>query len=629
MQAVILAGGKGTRLSQDAEAPPKPLVKICGVPLLDHILGWLAPQGVDDVVLLTAYRAAYVEEVMGHGERHGVRIRYSVETSPLGTAGAVKAAEHLLKDRFLVVYGDVLADVDIGLFWQAHLAGEGLATLLVHPNDHPMDSDRVVTNRHGVIERMVRKEDHAGPEAGALCNAALYVLEKRLLAEIPADGKPRDFARDVFPALVSSGKRLLAYRSAEYLKDMGTLTRLQKVEGDLRSGVPASMRRSTPRPAVLMDRDGVLIQEEPFLTRKDKLVVMPGVVEAITRLNKARVLSVCCTNQPVVARGDITEDGLHELHRYMEGKLGEGGAWLDDIFTCPHHPDRGYPQERVELKVPCNCRKPQPGLIFQAEAALGVDRRASIFVGDRTTDMLAARAAGVLPVGVMTGVACKDGKHPLAPEIPLLQDLAQAVGLMLDTAPSWDPFLEEARSARVVLIGGGSRSGKTVAANALRLRLQTLGIPVLHVSLDRYIQPASTRKVDSTLRERIRFEDTREAVARLATCEPVLMPGYNPVTRERAASAVVQWSGKGVLVVDGLLAHALDVPGALKVVMRADAEALRERRRAFYVWKGLAPSEIDAAVDGRAEEHDTVASTLGLATLHLALDGQLRIQGVA
>src|SRR5690606_1614597 len=125
--------------------------------------------------------------------------------------------------RFLVAYGDVLADVDVRALWQEHLRGKGLATLLVHPNDHPMDSDRVVVNRHGVVERMVRKEDQAGPDAGALCNAALYVMEKRLLEHIPDDGKPRDFARDVFPALVTGGGRIMAYRSAEYLKDMGTL----------------------------------------------------------------------------------------------------------------------------------------------------------------------------------------------------------------------------------------------------------------------------------------------------------------------------------------------------------------------------------------------------------------------
>src|SRR5581483_2106520 len=189
--------------------------------------------------------------------------------------------------------------------------------------------------------------------------------------------------------------------------------------------------------------------DRPFIARADDLRVLPGVAPALARLNRAGVLAVCCTNQPVVARGALDEDGLHQL---LEGTLGAEGAWLDGIFTCVHHPDRGFAGERAELKIACACRKPLPGLIHQAQVALGVDPRTSIFAGDRTSDLRAARAAGMIGVGVLTGAACRDGKFPLAPETPLVPSLAEAAALLLDTAPSWRPWLDRARAARAVVI---------------------------------------------------------------------------------------------------------------------------------------------------------------------------------
>ncbi len=626
MQAVILAGGRGTRLDPKGEAPPKPLMPLMGQPLLEHLISWLAHQGVKDMVLCTGYRAHMVEEAIGNGDRWGVTIRYSAETQPLGTAGAVRAAAVMLKSRFFVVYGDVLADVDLSGMAQRHVSTGAVATLAVHPNDHPLDSDRVVTNRHGVITRMVRKEDKVGPEAGGLCNAALYLCEKSVLDAVPLEGTP-DFARDVFPAAIKNGARLVAYRTAEYLKDMGTPARLAKVEEDLRAGIPWGMRRSASRPAVLLDRDGVLLEEVAFLSNPDELKLLPGVAGAIAQVNKARWLAAAVTNQPVVARGTIDEDGLHTLHTLMEGKLGEGGAWLDDIFTCPHHTDKGFPGERADLKIHCTCRKPLPGLVFQAEAALGVDRRASIFVGDRSTDLLAAHRAGVLGVGVLTGMACKDGKHPIAPETPLVPTLQHAVNLALRTGPSWEPWLADIQKAGVVLLGGPSRAGKTIAASALKLRLQARGVPVLHLSLDRFVQPASQRSASSTLRQRLCFDDAARAVAALLSGQAVRLPGYDPQTREAGQSQMMLWpSNGGVLILEGLLATELDVVGAFKVALTAQQDVLRERRVAFYRWKGLAEKDLDAAVDGRAEEHETVAAAAARATLKLRLDGDLRLE---
>jgi histidinol-phosphate phosphatase family protein len=612
VQAIVLAGGQGTRLGASPDAPPKVLLPLAGAPALDHVLAWLAREGVVDVVLCLGHRAAEIQKEVGDGARFGLRVRTAVESSPLGTAGAVKSAESLLDPRFFVVYGDVVCDVDLARMTQRHVASGALATLAVHPSDHAFDSDRVVTDASGRILRLVRKEERVGADAGALVSAALYVVERALLAHVPSDGRARDFARDVFPGLLAENANrslLVAHRTTEYIKDMGTPERRDRVDRDLREGRPARMRLGADRPAVFVDRDGVLISDAPFITRPSQVDVLPAVASALRAVNEAGMLAVCCTNQPVVARGDLSLPGLHELHTLLEGKLGQEGAWLDAFYVCPHHPDRGFDGERPELKIACDCRKPLPGLLLRAAAELGVDRRASVFVGDRTIDLRAARAAGVLGIGVLTGTALRDGVFPIAPETPIVPTFAEAVSFVLGTVPSWRAHLEEAKRAGVVLIGGVSRSGKTTAASALALALRAEGTPALHVSLDRFIEPASSRRAPSPLAERTGSRAARAYFEKLSRHEATLIPSYDPLRRETAPGEMVTWAD-GVLVVEGLFAGALDAPGALHVEMVAEKTSLGDRRRAFYAWKGLAPADIEAVLAERDTE-DVELAALG------------------
>ena len=608
MQAIVLAGGKGTRLATSGDANPKVLAPLAGIATIEHVLAWLGREGVTEVLLCLAHRAEEIRRAVDE-VRAGLRVRVFVEGAPLGTAGAVKSRESELAETFFVVYGDVVADMDLARMLQRHSACGALATLAVHPNDHPYDSDRVVTDASGRVRRLVRKEERVGPEAGALANAALYVMSRALLDHIPADGAPRDFARDVFPELALRGLPLFAYRTTEYIKDMGTPDRKARVERDLLHGLPSRMRLSSNRPALLTDRDGVLIADREHITRQEEILVLPGVATALRALNESLALAVCCTNQPVVARGGLTFEELHDLHTILEGELGREGGWIDAFYACPHHPERGFSGERSELKVACDCRKPLPGMLLRAVADLGIDRRASVFVGDRTIDLRAARAAGVLGVGVLTGTALRDGKFPIAPETPIVPTFADAVAFFLETVPSWKAGLEEPRRAEVVLIGGASRSGKTLAASALALALSAEGTPVLHVSLDRFIEPLAGRRPAASLEARTGMAAARAAVARLVRREPTYLPSYDPRRRTSAPGEIVTWA-RGVLILEGILATTLDVPGALRIEIDAPVRALEQRRRAFYAWKGLAPTEIQATLDERADEDREVTAAM-------------------
>ncbi|MBC7977797.1 MAG: nucleotidyltransferase family protein, partial [Myxococcales bacterium] len=243
MQAVVLAGGRGQRLARAGAAQPKPLTPLCGLPVVDHVLAWLAIEGVTDVVVCLGYRAPEIAAVIGDGARFGLHATCVTESEPLGTAGAVHAIRAQLAERFFVIYADVVADVDLRQMAQAHAASGAIATLAVHPNDHAFDSDRVVADAQALIERIVRPGE-AGAEAGGLCSAALYLLERRAIEQLtyPEPSALVDFARDLFPALCAAGERLMAYRTTEYIKDMGTPARRAQVEADLAAGVPHALR---------------------------------------------------------------------------------------------------------------------------------------------------------------------------------------------------------------------------------------------------------------------------------------------------------------------------------------------------------------------------------------------------
>lgn len=613
MQAIVLAGGKGTRLGSNL---PKPLVPVAGVPALLGTLSWLAQHGTERVVVCTGFGAEDIERSIASWGALGLDIAISVEPEPLGTAGATRFALDLLEDRFVVAYADVVADLDLSDVWRAHASRDVSATLVAHPNDHPFDSDRLVTDHVGMIERLVKKEDQLGPEAGALCSAALYVVEKSLVASVP-EGTPLDFARDLFPEALRRGERLYAYRTTEFIKDMGTPKRLAAVELAITSGRSRLRKKNVASPALIVDRDGVLVEDGPFIRNPDEITILPAAARALKLANAHGVPAVCCTNQPVVARGDVDEAGLARIHAQMEGLFGREGAWIDAIFVCPHHPDRGFEGERTELKGVCDCRKPAPGLLLEAQSAMGIDLAASIYVGDRTTDMLAAERAGAVGVGVMTGTALRDGRAALEPEVTIARDIEDAARLLICGPKIVEPILEHARRQGVIAIGGRQGAGKSWIATAIALALARAGVPTVRLSLDRFILPERACSNGRPFEERIGVARAREVLRGLAKDRHALVPGYDALKRRRSPGRVLRWPNGAVLIVDGLLAMA--EPAGYRIFVRPSDSEHEARRAAVADWRfGSDSGERADWVRARGEEDRLVDETAKLADTELS-----------
>lgn len=429
MKVVILAGGKGTRLGLTDR--PKAMVPIGGRPLLERLVDTARASGFHDFIFLTGHMGEVIENHFGDGSAFGVRIEHVRETEPLGTAGAVVAARALLTEPFVVLYGDTLLDVDLARMAAFHRERGGIGTLFVHPNDHPHDSDLLEADADDRILRFLPKPHTEGAVLPNLVSAALYVLDPAAIDFVSTTGLV-DWGHDVFPAIVAAGKPLHAYRSVEYVKDVGTPARLARGEADLASGRVERLSYRHAKPAIFLDRDGVLNIEIDGVHRPEDLVLSVDAGSALRTINHAGVPAICVTNQPDIAKGMMSHEAFRQVTAALDTGLARDGAYLDDLFFCPHHPERGWEGEVVSLKIECDCRKPAPGMLLAAAARHHLDLGRSWLIGDRFADVAAAHAAGARAILLKTGHAGSDrDRHTVQPD-HIAETLTDAVDYALE-----------------------------------------------------------------------------------------------------------------------------------------------------------------------------------------------------
>ena len=284
---------------------------------------------------------------------------------------------------------------------------------MAHPNGHPYDSSLLVTeidapktvggmpeDTHRVI-RWMAKEDERTYYKNRV-NAGIELISPELLKETMKNFVPRhpetpdkiDLDRDVLKPNIPSGK-IFAYDTPEYIKDMGTPDRFYETEKDIESGKVHARNLKNKQKAIFLDRDGTINKMVGFVTKPEQFELIEGAAEAIKAINKSGYLAIVVTNQPVIARGDCTFEELQTIHDKMETELGKVGAFVDAIYVCPHHTDKGFEGERPEYKCNCDCRKPKPGLLLLAAKDFNIDLSESYMIGDSHRDIEAGENAGV------------------------------------------------------------------------------------------------------------------------------------------------------------------------------------------------------------------------------------------
>lgn len=433
--AVIQAGGKGTRLRElTHDKIPKPLLNMNGKPMIEWQIENLIKYGIKEIVIIIGHLGEKIEEYFHDGSELGVHIQYIEEKEPLGSAGALALLKSMYSFEtinFLVVFGDVMFDLDINRLCCFHEKHSGLATLLAHPNAHPYDSDLLITDNDDQVLRIISKHQKRNEWYENLVNTGIYVLSGELIMDLAKNGIEKlDMEQDVLEPLIEQGK-VYAYRTSEYIKDAGIPERFLAVCREQREGVWEQKNLTKKQRCVFLDRDGTINKYQGLIYKEEQLELEQGAAEAIRLLNEAGYLAIVVTNQPVVARGLCDIGEVEQIHKKLQVLLGEQGAYLDDIVYCPHHPDKGYPEENPLYKISCKCRKPDTGMINIMLEKYNIDSGKSYMIGDSTVDIQTGRNAGLKTILVATGQAGKDGKYCVHADVQV-KDLLDAVKIILN-----------------------------------------------------------------------------------------------------------------------------------------------------------------------------------------------------
>ena len=370
-----------------------------------------------------------IEQYYGDGSSFGLEIDYIRETKPLGSAGALYYLKDTISsENFWLIFGDVMFCSQLSDMAYEAQKKDAYVALFAHPNSHPFDSDLLRTDTDGRVIEIVSKNKERTGWYDNLVNAGIALVKRQVL-DVIKEPEPADFEKDIVSKYISDGK-VYAYKSSEYVKDAGTPERFKKCCEDQSKGVWESRRKSTTQKAVFLDRDGTINTYKGLISNEEEFELISGAAQAIRRINDSGYLAICVTNQPVVARGLCSIDDVRLIHRKMQTLLGTEGAYIDDIVFCPHHPDKGYPEENKSYKVDCNCRKPKTGMIDEMVEKHHIDLSESFIIGDSTIDMMLGKNAGLKTILVRTGEAGQDGRYDATPDY-VVSDLSEAVELIL------------------------------------------------------------------------------------------------------------------------------------------------------------------------------------------------------
>ncbi len=607
MQAVILAGGRGTRLGGLTDDIPKPMIPIGGKPLLHYQVEWLVKYGIQDIIILINYLKDSILKYFRDGSHLGARIRYFEEKVPLGTTGGIRGIESWLTGDFLVIYGDVMINMDLARLVDFHRQKNSQCTLVLHPNDHPYDSDLVETDPEARVVAFHPKPHDPNAWYHNLVNAGVYVLGRGVLPFLEP-GRKADFGRDIFPAIFNRVK-MFGYHTAEYLKDMGTPDRLEKVRAELENGRIENGNYERPQRAIFMDRDGVLNFEKNFISKPDEFELFDFTAAAIRKINQSGYLSVVVTNQSAVARNLCTEEDVRTVHRKMETELGKSHAWIDAVYYCPHHPDKGFPEENPVYKIDCDCRKPRTGMFKKAIQEFHINARESFMVGDSERDVQAGINAGCVTIGVRTGYGIR--KTKVLPDY-LFGNLLEAVDFIVD-----EPFRavferiyrqytdHKGKSPWIILVGGNARSGKSTLGSYLRLRFARSGLKVIQVGLDNWLVPEGERKPGMGVYDRFRLKEIEHDLEDLFNGKVLNRQTYANHPERECIPVTYDPSKAGIIIVDGVVAlssQKIREKANIRLFTALDPGTFRKRIEEYYTWRGKSPAEIAALFEKRQED---------------------------
>lgn len=629
MQVILVAGGMGTRArAMTGDFLPKALLKIGDIPIIERQIEALHAAGATEILVIAGHMGHLIKDFIDAFKvSRQISITVLIEEELSGTAGAViKFRDRINDSEIAVVYGDLLFEFDLLKFKEYHLRVAADISIACRPNDHPQTSDLLVVDKSNAVIKLISKKEHEHKNYRNLVPVGIYFINTHLFFSAKQDTKV-DFFLDFFPDQLSANKKIYAYRTAEYICDIGTIRGWQRAEYDLGSGRLCFQKSVKLRPAIFFDCDGVINIDHPphGITNIDQVKLIEGAALAIQRVNYSGYLSIGVTNRPQVAKGFISEEGLEACLGRLEFLLGEQSAYLDKIYYCPHHPDSGYEGEIASLKISCHCRKPETGLFSLACMDLPIDIGDSSIIGDSWRDIEFGRRAGINAYGVRTGYACKDGAANADKPHLMFENIVEAVTFCL----SYEKYALKAmdlidldyklKRSKPFLVGicGESQSGKSVLAHAIERFLKKNNVDVLRVELDDWIIPKSKRSNHMTVFERVQAHLYSKLYKDLRDCKIVESDGYSPLTRECFHKNVYKSNDESIILIEGILAGHAEAMKELDALIYVNGTSnnISERQLKLMGWKEVDQLEIDTLqIERGSSERNAIIKQLEYAS---------------
>jgi len=391
MEIAILIGGKGTRVKKISKKIPKSFLKIGNYSIIEHQLKQLSK--LKKKIFIISNKKISKFNNMLKNKYKNIDFKIFEETIPLGTGGCLKSLQKYKKNDYLIIMGDLIFNIDFKKFYLFHKKKKSDFTLLVHPNDHPFDSDLVQINEKNRLVKF-HKKPHKKDDIGNLSSSGIFLINKRVFKFIKSN-KLQDLSKDILPKLLKKKIKIYGYNTREYVKDVGTPKRINLVKRQINTKKFINGNINKKLPAIFLDRDGVINKEYSHKHYQNPMEVIKGAVSAVKKINDKGFLSVIITNQPAIAKGVINLDKLNRDHRKLEYYFGLHGAYFDRIYFCPYHPDKGFKGEVKKYKKKSTWRKPDNGMILQAIKDLNIDIKKSYMIGDSAVDYYAAKKTGI------------------------------------------------------------------------------------------------------------------------------------------------------------------------------------------------------------------------------------------
>lgn len=492
-EAVILAGGKGSRLKSILGDNPKPMIDFDGIPLIHHQINSLLSYQFNRINILTSYKSDVIKSYI-YKNIICDDIFFYEDLNPLGTSGSFLNIIENFSDKVLVLYGDTLFDVNLSRFEKFHDQNLNcVASIFLHPNSHPYDSDIITLDDKNYVDKFYNYPHKENLWLPNLVNAAMYFLNTNKLLKYRDFKKPSDFAKDFFPFLLDQGEKIRGYVSSEYIKDVGTPERYKKTLYEYIKKIPQMYNLNKKQKAIFIDRDGTINQlKSGDVKNANELNLYENIGDAIKKLNDANYKVIIITNQPVIAKNKCSLNSLKIIHNKIETLIGLNGAYIDRFYFCPHYPESGFIDEIKELKIKCDCRKPNIGLFKKAIEDFNIDIDNSWFIGDSSTDLYSAKKINIKFITVKTGLKGMDYIYPLHEEFTST-NFNDAVNFILKDYKkiklNVKPITEKIKRSKSknFFFYGLSRSGKSTICNIIKNTLLDSNVDSQLISLDGWL----------------------------------------------------------------------------------------------------------------------------------------------